>query len=241
MRRKIIGVSANILRANEKDNFQGYCKQRVFSGYLDSIIQGGATPIVIPVSNNDEVLDRQVEILDGVIISGGYDVSPRFYNEDSTKFIKEIHPLRDEFEIKLIQKAMKKGIPILGICRGMQLINVVNGGNLYQDNSLSKSYFVKHVQDALPEYSTHKIIVEKDSFLYDILGEEAMVNSYHHQSIKDIAKGFKVIGRASDGIVEAIEWEQDDRVIVGVQWHPEMMSGVDEKTENIFRYFISKC
>lgn len=241
MRNKIIGVSANILRANEKDNFQGYYKQRVFSGYLDSIIQGGATPIVIPVSNNNEVIDRQIEILDGVIISGGYDVSPRFYNEDSTKFIQEIHPLRDEFEIKLIEKAMKKGIPVLGICRGLQLINVVNGGTLYQDNSLVKNHFIKHVQNTLPEYSTHKITIEKDSFLYDILGAETMVNSYHHQSIKDLAKGFKIVGKSSDDIVEAIEWIKDDRVILGVQWHPEMMSEVDEKTANIFRYFISKC
>ena len=241
MRGKIIGVSANILKADERDNFQGYNKQRVFSGYLDSVIKGGGIPIIIPVSDVDEVLDSQIALLDGVIISGGYDISTEFYGEEPTKFVGQTHYLRDSFEKKLIEKAMKKSIPVLGICRGMQLINVVNGGSLYQDNSMNGKSFIKHTQEASPEYSTHKIVVEKDSFLFDIFGEGGMVNSYHHQSIKEVAKGFKVIAKASDDIIEAIEWIEDKRTIIGIQWHPEMMSESDEKMARIFSDFILRC
>ena len=241
MKKKIIGVSANILKSNEKDNFMGYNKQRIFSGYLDSVIDAKGVPLVIPVIDDKDILERQLEVFDGIIISGGYDVGPEHYNEEPTILMGEVHYLRDEFEIKLIKLAMEKNIPILGICRGHQLINVVNGGSLYQDNSQCSDCFVKHTQSAIPDYATHIINIDIFSYLYKIFGEKTMVNSYHHQSIKELAKGFKVIARSSDNIIEAIEWIKDERVILGIQWHPEMMSKTSSKMLDIFKYFISRC
>ncbi len=141
----------------------------------------------------------------------------------------------------LIKMAVEKGLPLLGICRGEQLLNVVFGGTLYQDiPSQAKDSYVKHRQQAPSSYGTHSISIEKGSILNKVLGtERAVVNSFHHQAVKDPAPGFKVIARAADGIIEGIQMNEK---VFGLQFHPEgFVANGDDTFLPIFQYFVEKA
>ncbi len=179
-----------------------------------------------------------IESIDGLILTGGEDIDPlKWFGEEPVPATGGIVPVRDFFDIHLVRAAVARGIPVLGICRGEQVINVAFGGTLYQDiPSQAKSKNpVKHRQSAPREYGTHSISVKKDSRLYEILGADVAgsgklsVNSYHHQAVKDVAPGFVVSAYAKDGIVEAIEMKNDPHVI-GVQFHPEGLISAGDDT-----------
>ena len=179
-----------------------------------------------------------VEKLDGVLLTGGKDVNPLIYNEQPHVLCKQTMMERDRYEAIVLKYAHERKIPVLGICRGCQFINVYFGGSLYQDNSLCDSNTIDHNQKEAYHCPSHSINVREGSFLYDIFGEVGLVNSFHHQSIKRVAKGFKKIAISNDGIIEGIEgirWP-----IVGLQFHPEMMHDADVKMQMIFDKWVKQ-
>ena len=234
----LIGISGNILR-EENGLFAGYERAYVNNDYVKAIIKAGGVPVVLPINEDEAVIESMVSMLDGLVMSGGHDVSPLTYGENPLMHLGELLPKRDAFDFKLIEFAKKREIPILGICRGFQVLNVYHGGTLYQDLSyMDRKIPIAHVQNSPSHVKTHKITVDKDSKFYDIVqAEEVEVNSYHHQALKVVADEFHVVGRAEDDTVEVIE-SKSYPWLVAVQFHPEMLHAVDDAMQNVFNHLI---
>ena len=179
---------------------------------------------MLPITGKNEVIDEYLKIVDGLFFTGGNDIDPLIFGEDPIKQIGGIEYARDEFEMKLFKKAAEGNMPILGVCRGEQVINVGAGGTLYQDIYTQREGTNGHSPKFMSGgYAYHRVKIMKDSKLYKILEkEETNINSFHHQAVKDVAEGYKVTALSGDGIIEAIESENHD-FIIGVQWHRELM------------------
>ncbi len=207
--------------------------------YTEEIMDSGATPIVLPIDNTEKMLEAFSKI-DGLVLSGGVDIDPKYYGEANTGKSIEICPLMDEAEKLLIDIAMKADIPILGICRGMQALNVFNGGSLIQDIPSEHGFSVVH-SISLKEPAFHNITVEKGSLLSDAIGFGIhRINSYHHQAVREIAPGFSVAALSEDGIIESI-YCKDKKYVLGVQWHPERDYGATPDSKKILDNFIKVC
>ena len=215
---------------------------QVGSAYIESVLRAGGVPVVLPINDNTDVLKAMIESIDALIMTGGEDVDPlKNYNESPVPALGEVNPKRDAFDIALIQLAIERGIPLLGICRGHQIINVACGGTLYQDlpSQHKSADLIKHRQQAPSWYGTHQVEIEPNSILAKILGKTSVVsNSFHHQAVKDVAPGFVITGRTGDGVVEAMEMKDNPRVFT-VQFHPEgpTSQGLDEFLP-IFTYLV---
>lgn len=236
-RNPIIGVAGSII-IDQGGRWPGYKRAYVNNDYIQSVAQADGIPFIIPVINDKELIKRQVEQIDGLILSGGHDVNPLLYGEEPTVKIGRVFPTRDEFDQVLIQTACELGKPILGICRGIQILNVTFGGTLYQDISQIPGSYIKHDQYDGTSCATHTVEIAEDSFLSEIFGPSAHTNSFHHQAIKDVAPGFRTTAVAKDGVIEAIESTDLSRMVVGVQWHPEMMANGHPKMAELFRKFV---
>lgn len=197
--------------------------------------------MVIPPSEDMDFLGEIFFKCDGILISGGSDIDPKHYGEDNLPGNGNISPLRDFSELFLAKMAMEKNKPILGICRGAQIINVALGGTLYQDiyGQIKDITLIKHVQEAPKWYPTHEITITKGSKVWKSLKTESVrVNSYHHQAVKDLAPGMKATSKTSDGIIESIELD-GHKYAVGIQWHPEVMWERHSLFLNIFSDFVA--
>lgn len=235
----VIGISGSIL-INKGNAFSGYRRSYVNQDYVEAVLRAGAIPFIIPFNEDLEATREMVEKVDGIILSGGHDVNPYYYGEDPMLKIGELFPERDVFDMELYKTAIELKKPIFGICRGYQIINVINGGTLYQDLSYADFVKIKHDQVDNPTQATHFVELEEGTFLKNILGEKYKVNSFHHQILKDVAPGFKVVAKSSDGVIESIEKITEDNFVIGVQWHPEMLSVSNEKSQEIFNEFVKK-
>lgn len=215
----IIGVTVDEGRSDS-----GYNYQKINECNLKALIEAGAVPIMLPITGDDDLIDEYLNVVDGLYFSGGSDINPLYFGEDPIKEIGGIDYSRDEFEVKLFKKAAEKNMPILGICRGEQVINVAAGGSLYQDIYSQREGTNGHSPTfSGGGYAYHRVQIMKDSKLFEILKtEETNINSFHHQAVKDIAEGYKVAALSKDGIIEAIESVNHD-FVVGIQWHPELM------------------
>lgn len=216
---------------------------RVLGTYIQSVLKAGGTPVIIPGTTDGAVLRNAVANLDGLVLIGGADIDPLWYGEEPRQQLGEVDPIRDQYELKLIKFATDMNVPLLGICRGEQLINVAFGGTLYQDIPSQRPKYIKHNQGDLDyAYASHSVYVRPDSELGSILGKDTLyVNSLHHQAVKDLAPGFKVTAYAADSVIEAYEaWP--DRPIMAVQWHPEGLTAAGDTTMlKIFRHLIEKA
>ncbi|MFP4589077.1 MAG: gamma-glutamyl-gamma-aminobutyrate hydrolase family protein [Candidatus Bipolaricaulota bacterium] len=197
---------------------------RIHRGYVDALVENGALPFIVPHSGDEQLSPKEILAqVDGVLFSGGTDFDPIFFDEEPRYELASIVPGRDRLEIALLQEAVEAGMPILGICRGVQTINIAAGGSVYQDIEAQIEDPLRHHQDAPRWYPTHKIEVRPDSLLRAILGRDRLgVNSFHHQSAREIARGFRISATSRDGVIEAIEAE-NGAFQLGVQWHPERM------------------
>lgn len=240
MRKPIVGISGSII-IDSAGNFPGYRRSYVNEDYVKSVIKNGGIPYIIPMNNNVEVVKEQINNVDGLILSGGHDVTPRYYNQEPYKNLGGILPERDEFDFKLVEFAKEKNIPILGVCRGCQILNVYYGGSLYQDLSLKNGANIKHNQVNFPSMTTHSVDLVDGTRLKELFKEESiMVNSFHHQIIDEVAPGFVASAYSKDGVVEAIE-KPEYKYMLAVQWHPEMLHSVEEKMNLLFRELIKNC
>ena len=208
-------------------------------GLVDVIHELGALPMVLPDVPGAKGEDY-AELFDGLIIPGGPDVDPTFFGEEPKWKIGSTNYKRDIFEKEIFQAFYKAGKPIFGICRGCQFINIMMGGTVYQDLvSENPKATIRHAQGTNGSYPTHHIQVEKDSALYQSLGDTAFVNSRHHQAVKSVGHGLTVTATAPDGVVECIESSQNNQ-IVAVQWHPENMWQEHPEMKQLFADFVNR-
>ncbi len=203
------------------------------ANYTDAIARAGGVPVIFPTVADSALASALIRMVDGVIFSGGGDLDPSYYGETVWNETVEVDTLRDVSDLLLMRAALASGKPVMAICRGEQLINVVLGGTLVQDIPTQVDTMIKHSGG-----TRHRIGVEKESVLYALFGEDSLtVNSSHHQAVKDPAPGVRVTARANDGIIEAYEY--GDRVIA-FQFHPEGLARTDDAWLAPFRYFIRK-
>lgn len=237
---KKIGISARIA-IDSSERSKNYRMVAVADNYVKSVLMAGAVPLVLPVVDDINVIEEQLKLLDGLILSGGEDVNPTLYGEEH--LIKNGVPSieRDTFDLALIKKAIELKIPILGICRGCQILNVAAGGTLYQDLSYKENITLKHDQFGNHSVGTHKVQITENSFLGELYGNSLWVNSFHHQAVKELAPIFEVSALSSDNVIEAYESRDKRHLMMGIQWHPEMMTaGGDKEMLKIFEKFILK-
>ena len=207
-------------------------------GYMDGISQAGGTPIIFPFSADEMEVKRLAGMCDGFLLTGGHDVSPELYHEKPLDGLTLCCKKRDILEGIVLEEAIGTDKPILGICRGIQFINVRLGGTLYQDLPTQHPSGVEHHQPAPYDVPIHNVKVMKDSPLYELLKTESLaVNSCHHQAIRELAPGLTAMAAAPDGLVEAL-YKPACRFLWAVQWHPEFAYRKDEKSRRIFDAFV---
>ncbi|MDI6761651.1 MAG: gamma-glutamyl-gamma-aminobutyrate hydrolase family protein [Thermodesulfobacteriota bacterium] len=215
----------------------GHFMDYTFDDYSQAVRYGGGAPVLLPVAQNRETLQTVLERLDGLILSGGPDINPKFYGEQPLEGLGEIDEGLDQMELQVAKMAFKMGLPIFAICRGIQILNVSLGGTLYQDIASQMEESINHTQKADKGVNTHSIRIQGKTLLHQILKRKVIwVNGKHHQAIKDLAKGFIVSAWAYDGIIEAIEYP-DRNFVLGVQWHPEGSWREDAYSKRLFRAF----
>ncbi|MEW6244629.1 MAG: gamma-glutamyl-gamma-aminobutyrate hydrolase family protein [Bacillota bacterium] len=210
---------------------------RVYAEYLKAVHCAGGIPVVLSPWPPDglEVLRR----IDGLLLTGGHDVDPAVFGEEPEEGLGEITPERDVMEMSLTRAALEMDMPVLAICRGIQVLNVAAGGTLYQDIKSQVRGAKKHRQDAPRWYPTHEVRLRDGTRIASIAcASRIRVNSFHHQAVRELGENMLITGEARDGIIEAIE-SAVHRFVVGVQWHPEMMYETDSVARALFSAFVA--
>lgn len=239
MKRPVIGITGN------------YADQTctLAEGYYQSVLKAGGIPVIIPpryVEEGDDCSDLTgvLDNIDGIVFSGGGDPNPLLFGEEPVVQLHSVTPERDLQELKLVRMAYNRQIPMLGICKGIQMINAALGGTLYQDIHSQKEggVWVKHSQDEDRRYPSHTVKVEEGTLLQKLFGKDTLqVNSFHHQACKDIAPCLRLSAISPDGIIEAIE-SNEHKSILGVQWHPETFVLRDnDEMMPIFHWLIAEA
>ncbi|MBI5304439.1 MAG: gamma-glutamyl-gamma-aminobutyrate hydrolase family protein [Chloroflexi bacterium] len=235
----LIGIPTRTLKAS--DCIDGIPRFGMNETYTRAIARAGGAPVLIPLNLSDDTLRAIFARLDGVLFPGGVDVHPNVYGESVEPFCGEIDPARDTVELNLAQWALAEQKPILGICRGIQLINIAAGGSLHQDIDAQVANPLRHPhQKGNPyNYLAHAVEIDPRSTLGRALGAtQVQVNSLHHQALKQVAPGFHIVARAPDGIVEGIEADNGN-FAVAVQFHPEWLQDDDARMLELFRAFVT--
>lgn len=207
--------------------------------YVNAIISCDGIPYILPLCEDLSSVEDYLEHIDGLLLSGGVDISPEYYNEKNTGSSRDICPLLDKNEKVIIEKAIEKDIPILGICRGMQALNVFCGGSLVQDIKTCIAAAEIHSSDSKPVF--HNIQISKSSPLSDIIGFGThRINSYHHQAVKKLAPDFSIAAASPDGVIEAI-FRPESKFVLGIQWHPERDNDTVPDNIKIIKAFVNIC
>jgi putative glutamine amidotransferase len=193
----------------------------LYTSYIHALEQVGLAPILITPAHSPASIAALLDACSGLVLSGGEDVDPSHYGEQPSPALGTVEPLRDAMEFCAVAVAGELRLPILGICRGLQVLNVHFGGTLYQDIATERPSDLRHQQQEPWGQRSHSATVRPDSMLHSLVGREQLhINSFHHQAVKHLGRGLRVTARADDGLVEAIEHEAHPWLL-GVQWHPE--------------------
>ena len=243
MHRPLIGVTTQTLQAIDGIP-EGLPTSVVMNQrYYHAVVMAGAAPVLIPLLDDVDTLRAIYERTDGVLIPGGVDVDPSTFGEAPHERLGRTDPARDLVELQLVRWAIEDGKPVLGLCRGLQVINVALGGTLYQDLESQYPNAIKH--DYYPTYGfardhlAHRVVVESGSRLSHAFDDASVpVNSMHHQGIKALAGSLVASATAPDGLIEAIE-SPNGSFVVGVQWHPEVFELSEPGSGELFRDFIA--
>ncbi|MDW7675563.1 MAG: gamma-glutamyl-gamma-aminobutyrate hydrolase family protein [Bacillota bacterium] len=201
--------------------------------YVEAILTSGGTPVIVPITSDIKQILSILANLRGIVLSGGGDPDPFYFGEEPLQTSGPINPFRDQFELGLAKEALALQMPILGICRGCQIMNIAAGGSIYQD--ITHISNLQHTQMAPRWYPTHYISIEAGTRLFNIIQDNKIrVNSMHHQAIAKVAPDFAVSAISSDSIIEAIE--SNNGKAIGVQWHPEEL--LDTHGKKLFAYLV---
>jgi putative glutamine amidotransferase len=235
MRPPLIGITCG---TSARDTRASNPQDRLNQSYSRAVAAVGGIPVILPNAGAPDDARVLLDRLDAVLLSGGYDVAPDRFGEEMLNETVEVDPERDQAELDLIYTVLDRDMPVLAICRGIQLLNVAMGGSLIQDIPSQVDTSLCHSQKAERSLATHPVRVEPGSKLGEIVGRETLdVNSFHHQAVKRVAEGLVVTAAAPDGIVEAVE-AAGARFVVAVQWHPEEMVEKDDAAKRIFTAFV---
>ena len=235
--RPIIGITGNF----------GAKGCELAQGYYESVLQAGGVPLVLPPYDDATALCQTLDKVDGILLSGGGDINPLLLGEEPVPGLHGICPQRDEMELLLVREAYNRQIPLLGICRGIQVLVAALGGTLYQDlnTQYSEAPLVKHDQDLDRAYASHSVKLEAESTLAQLFPEAAEkglpVNSFHHQAVRTPGPLLRIAAKATDGVIEAVE-SNEFKSIIGVQWHPEcFITRGDRCMMPLFNWLISEA
>ena len=210
---------------------------------MRAIEQAGGMPVVLSYVSSEQDITDLAERIDGLYLTGGYDIDPTLFGEEPHPKLGTIIPARDKFEIAMVHKMRELGKPILGVCRGCQIMNIAVSGDMYQDMySQIDGDLLQHQQKAPKEHGSHFVFVKEGSLLHKLTGKKKLtVNSRHHQANRRVPENFQVSGKASDGVIEALE-SKEEPFFLGLQWHPEnMVAHNDVASEKIYQGFIRAC
>lgn len=216
-------------------------KITVNQDYVESVLRAGGTPVLFPVTDDREQISTLLARVDGLLLTGGQDVNPAEYGEQRMPCCGDFSACRDAMEIPLCREALTRRMPVLAICRGMQLLSCVLGGTLYQDLASQFGTQLSHPRFDMPGDPVHEVDVKPDTLLSSVVGEGTLrVNSRHHQGIKALGKNLRISATAPDGLIESIELP-DHPFVLGVQWHPESLSDRYPDHQRLFDAFIHAC
>lgn len=233
MKKPIIGITGAYLKHSQ--HMEGVY---IHQDYHKSVVANGGIPIILPFTDPETAIEM-LQLCDGIILSGGEDVDPQFYGQDPHLHLGPTIPERDLVEIEIVRYAVKNNLPLLAICRGIQILNVALGGTLIQDIPSQVPEPIQHSQKVERGRDTHWVTISKDSKLHQIFGSDRVrVNSLHHQALDIISNDLRVVAQSSDGIVEAVEYIHPSNFTVGVQWHPESMASTNKLMNQLFSEFV---
>ncbi len=220
--------------------------------YIDAIIDAGGIPLLIPPLHYEDVLQAYYARIAGLLLAGGKDMSPVYYHEEPHEKLEKVDPTQDYVEVYLTRRALVDKKPILAICRGMQVLNVVMGGTLYQDIPAQLDTPIDHeasekhaiaLRSKEWTFCGHELLLEATSRLFTLLGVNRLhVNSLHHQGVRQLASGLELVGWSSDGFIEAVEGDDPDHFVVAVQCHPESLyAAADTRWQAVFAGLVQAC
>ena len=235
--RPIIGVTSQPKQAiSASGNLDSHV---IGHTYTDSVLRAGGLPVILPPVPNSDI-SGLVDRLDGIVFTGGGDMESVRYGEEPHAEIRKTNTVRDEFELALVHEAKSRRLPVLAICRGLQVVNVALGGTLIQDIP-STIGSTDHDGRGPAVYVAHQpVTIDANSKISKaVRATELMVNSIHHQAVKDLAPGFRAVAWADDGVIEGIQHEDDEWPLLAVQWHPEFLSdNCDKASHLLFEAFV---
>ncbi len=244
-RRPLVGVSSNYIFAGSFGATGGVGSPRqdwcsVSTDYLKAIVQAGGIPVILPVFEDPSLAEPIITGLDALVLTGGGDIDPVYFGELPLRQLGEVCPQRDEADLWLARYALAEDLPLLAICRGIQVLAVAAGGSVYQDIAAQVSGVINHSLIRTTKWhAVHDVSLHAGSLAAKVSGGGLVrVNSFHHQAVKQVVSPLAVTGTAVDGVVEVIE-SKEHRFVLGVQWHPEMMTEHHPQAAALFRGLVA--